>query len=52
MNRFRALAKCHDIRNRGEYEGDLSVDDRIVNDLIAACQAVAAKVDALKAIAQ
>lgn len=48
---WRVLAKCHDIRNRGEYEGDLSVDGRIVDDLIAACQAVAAKVEALKAIA-
>ena len=49
---WRVLAKCHDIRNRGEYEGDLSVDERIVNDLVTACQAVAAKVDALKAIAK
>jgi hypothetical protein len=49
---WRVLAKCHDIRNRGEYEGDLSVDERIVNDLITACQVVAAKVDLLEAIAQ
>jgi len=49
---WRVLAKCHDIRNRGEYEGDLSVDERIVNDLITACQAVAAKVDVLKALAR
>lgn len=44
---WRVLAKCHDIRNLGEYEGDLNVDDRIVTDLIAACQAVAAKLDGL-----
>lgn len=44
---WRVLAKCHDIRNLGEYEGDLNVDDRIVTDLIAACQAVAAKLDSL-----
>ena len=31
---WRVLSKCHDIRNRGEYEGDLSVDERIVNDLV------------------
>ena len=49
---WRVLAKCHDIRNRGEYEGDLSIYERIVNDLVTACQAVAAKVDALKAIAE
>ena len=45
---WRVLSKCHDIRNLGEYEGDLNVDQRIVVDLIAACQAVSAKVDALK----
>lgn len=44
---WRVLAKCHDIRNLGEYEGNLNVDDRIVTDLIAACQAVAAKLDGL-----
>ncbi|GAA0502638.1 hypothetical protein [Pigmentiphaga daeguensis] len=44
---WRVLSKCHDIRNLGEYEGDLSVDDRIVTDLVAACQVVADKVDAL-----
>ena len=45
---WRVLSKCHDIRNRGEYEGDLNVDQRIVDDLIVACQAVASKVDGLK----
>lgn len=44
---WRVLSKCHDIRNLGEYEGDLNVDERIVTDLLAACQMVAAKVDAL-----
>jgi hypothetical protein len=48
---WRVLSKCHEIRNLGEYEGDLRVDERIVGDLIAACQAVVAKVEALKAIA-
>ncbi len=40
---WRVLAKGHDIRNLGEYEGDLNVDERIVADLIVACRAVAAK---------
>ena len=40
-----------DVRNLGEYEGDLNIDDRLVTDLIAACQAVAGKVKALKPIA-
>jgi len=37
------LSRCHDIRNRGEYEGDLEVDERIVADLVTACRAVAEK---------
>lgn len=44
---WRILDKCHNIRNLGEYEGDLNVDDRIVTDLLAACQAVAERVAAL-----
>jgi hypothetical protein len=46
---WRVLAKCHNIRNLGEYEGDLNIDDRIVTDLIAACRSVAEKIDALTA---
>lgn len=46
---WRVLAKCHDLRNLGEYEGDFDVDERIVTDLISACQAVAAKIDSLPA---
>lgn len=44
---WRVLAKCHDLRNRGEYEGDLNVDERIVADLVTACRCVADKVEAL-----
>jgi len=44
---WRVLAKCHDIRNLGEYEGNLSVDERIVADLITACKAVAASLGSL-----
>lgn len=44
---WRVLSKCHDIRNLGEYEGDLNVDERIVSDLVAAAKTVAAKVGAL-----
>ena len=47
---WRVLSKCHEIRNLGEYEGDLNVDERIVTDLIAACKVVAAKVDTLPPI--
>jgi len=44
---WRVLAKCHDVRNLGEYEGDLNVDERIVTDLITACRAVATKLETL-----
>lgn len=37
---WRVLDKCHTIRNQGEYEGDLDVDDRLVADLIVACESV------------
>lgn len=49
---WRVLAKSHDLRNRGEYEGDLNVDERIVTDLIAACRIVAAGLEALPPIAR
>jgi hypothetical protein len=40
---WRVLDKCHQIRNVAEYEGALDVDERIVTDLVAACEAVARK---------
>ena len=44
---WRVLAKCHDVRNLGEYEGDLDVDERLLADLIAACKAVDTALDKL-----
>lgn len=44
---WRVLAKCHEVRNLGEYEGMLDVTERLVKDLIGACGKVAAKVTAL-----
>lgn len=44
---WRVLSKCHDVRNLGEYEGTLEVSERLVKDLIAACEKVADKVKAL-----
>ncbi len=44
---WRVLAKCHDLRNLREYQGDLDMDERLVNDLTVACQAVANKVQLL-----
>jgi hypothetical protein len=44
---WRVLSKCHDMRNRTEYEGALDVDERLVTDLIVACRKVAEKIRAL-----
>jgi hypothetical protein len=41
------LAKCHELRNQGEYEGLLDIDERLVKDLIAACRKLAGKLGAL-----
>ena len=45
---WRVLSKGHDIRNLGEYEGDLNVDERIVSDLLTACKAVAKAIEELQ----
>ena len=37
---WRVLDKCHQMRNVAEYEGVLDVDERIVADLVAACEMV------------
>jgi hypothetical protein len=47
---WRVLDKCHSVRNLGEYEGDLNIDERLVADLIAACRSVASKLDSLAPI--
>jgi len=44
---WRVLAKCHDARNLGEYEGIANIDERLVSDLITACRAVAAGLKSL-----
>lgn len=38
---WRVLAKCHEVRNLGEYEGDLNINERLVSDLIQATKRVA-----------
>jgi len=48
---WRILAKGHDLRNLGEYEGDLNIDERLVTDLISACRTVAAKLGTLGDVA-
>ena len=44
---WRVLSKCHDMRNRSEYEGALDVDERLLIDLIASCRKVAEAVKRL-----
>lgn len=44
---WRVLAKCHEMRNLSEYEGNLNVDERFVADLMTACQAVVVALDDL-----
>ena len=38
---WRVLSKCHDMRNRTEYERVLDVDDPLASALISACRKVA-----------
>ena len=47
---WRLLAKCHDVRNLGEYEGDLNVTERLVTDLVLACRQVAAAIEKLSSL--
>jgi hypothetical protein len=44
---WRVLAKCHDMRNRTEYEGAVDVDERLVADLLTATRRVASKAQTL-----
>lgn len=44
---WRVLARCHDLRNRGEYAGDQIVDERLLAALINACKIVAAALQRL-----
>ena len=37
---WRVLAKCHERRNLAEYEGVVDVDERLMEDLLAAAQSV------------
>ena len=42
---WRVLDKCHHMRNVAEYEGGLDVDERIVSDLVTACEMVMTTID-------
>jgi hypothetical protein len=49
---WRVLDQAHRKRNLAEYEGDLDVDDALVEALIRAAQTVAERVAALGPVAQ
>ena len=51
VEQMRVLARAHTVRNQGEYEGDLNVDERLVTDLVAACTTVLRALDALPPLA-
>lgn len=41
---WRVLAHSHNLRNRGEYEGFLDINERLVLDLVKAAEAVLSEV--------
>ena len=47
---WRVLAHCHNLRNRGEYEGFLELNERLVADLIQAADIVLNEVDKLEVV--
>jgi len=47
---WRVLDRAHTVRNRSEYEGDMSVDERLLTDLIKACRTVLASLQRLPPI--
>lgn len=42
---WRLLAKAHELRNLAEYEGHIEVEERLVRDLVAACETVSTRID-------
>lgn len=44
---WRVLAKAHELRNLAEYEGHVDVDARLVMDVIAVCETVAERIEAI-----
>ena len=44
---WRVFAKCHDMRNISEYQGELDVSEGILADLLEACDVVRIKIEAL-----
>ena len=47
---WKLLSKCHDLRNRSEYEGAMDANERMVSNLVETSRAVAKAVRALPEI--
>jgi hypothetical protein len=47
---WRVLSHCHNLRNRGEYEGYLDVGEQLVADLVKATGRLLEKIDELGTI--
>ena len=47
---WRVLDRGHSVRNRSEYEGDLSIDERLLAELITACRTVLESLGKLPAL--
>ena len=47
----RVLAHCHNLRNRGEYEGLLDINKQLILDLVQAAEVVLAEIDKLGPLA-
>jgi hypothetical protein len=37
---WRVLDRCHQLRNRSEYDGILDIDEKLMADLVRACRSV------------
>lgn len=48
---WRVLAHCHNLRNRGEYEGLLELSEQLVADLVQSCGKLLEQVDQLEPLA-
>ena len=44
---WRVLARCHDLRNLAEYEGEMNVTEALVAELISICRLLADKLDTI-----
>jgi hypothetical protein len=44
---WRVLARCHELRNLAEYEGELQVSEELLGELMAICERVVMRPDSV-----